>query len=46
MKNANGLTEQQQLKADAWRAAANAEYLKKHGMTLDQAEAMAKMFND
>lgn len=45
-KNANGLTAEQQAQADAWREIANKEYLKKHGMTLDQAEAMAKYFND
>lgn len=46
MKNANGLTVEQQARADAWQAKANAAYVKKYGMTLDQAEAMARVFND
>jgi hypothetical protein len=46
MKNANVLTAEQQARAHAWRAKANAEYVKQHGMTLDQAEAMEKFFND
>lgn len=46
MKNANGLTSEQQAKADAWQEKANAEYIKRYGMTLDQAEAMARVFND
>jgi hypothetical protein len=46
MKNANVLTDEQQAKANAWRKKTNEEYLKKYGMTLDQAESMAKIFND
>lgn len=46
MKNANGLTPEQQARADAWLKKANAEYVKRYGMTLDQAEAMARVFND
>jgi hypothetical protein len=45
-KNANGLTAEQQAAADAWREKANAEYKKKHGFTLDEAEVMAKYMND
>jgi hypothetical protein len=45
-KNANGLTVEQQARADAWREKANAEHVKKHGFTLDEAEAMAKYMND
>jgi len=45
-KNANGLTAEQQAKADAWRAAENHRYQQQYGMTLDQAEAMARFFND
>jgi hypothetical protein len=45
-KNANGLTAEQQAKADAWREQANRAYKAKHGFTLDEAEAMAKYMND
>jgi len=45
-KNANGLTVEQQAKADQWRERAAKQYLKQYGMTLDQAESMAKVFND
>jgi hypothetical protein len=45
-KNANTLTAEQQAKADAWRAAEDQRYQKEHGMTLAEAEAMARFFND
>ena len=45
-KNANGLTAEQQAKADAWREKENQRYQQQYGMTLDQAEAMRKFFND
>lgn len=45
-KNKNGLTAEQQARADAWRAVENQRYQQQYGMTLDQAEAMAQVFND
>ena len=45
-KNANGLTAEQQAKADAWRAAEDQRYQQQYGMTLAEAEAMARFFND